>query len=56
MAKRDVPPEMLDSISKDTATQTLGSAESLFAAISYLLSEESSFQTGSIIDLDGGLV
>ena len=56
MATRDVPSEMLDSISKSTATRSLGTPENLFATISYLLSEDSAFHTGSIIDLDGGLV
>lgn len=56
MATRDVPSEMLDSISKSTATRSLGTPKNLFASISYLLSEDSAFHTGSIIDLDGGLV
>jgi len=56
MATRTVPSEMLSEISKNTATHSLGTPENLFASISYLLSEESTFHTGSIIDLDGGLV
>lgn len=56
MASRDVPREMIDSISKSTATRSLGTPENLFAPITYLLSEESTFHTGSIIALDGGLV
>ncbi len=56
MATRAVPREMLSEISKSTATRSLGTPENLFAAISYLLAEESAFHTGSIIDLDGGLV
>lgn len=56
MATRAVPSELLNEISKSTATGSLGTPENLFAAISYLLSEESAFHTGSIIDLDGGLV
>ncbi len=56
MATRAVPSEMLSEISKNTATLSLGTPENLFASLSYLLSEESVFHTGSIIDLDGGLV
>jgi NAD(P)-dependent dehydrogenase (short-subunit alcohol dehydrogenase family) len=56
MATRAVPSEMLNEISKNTATLSLGTPENLFASLSYLLSEESAFHTGSIIDLDGGLV
>lgn len=56
MATRAVPSELLNEISKKTATLSLGTPENLFASLSYLLSEESGFHTGSIIDLDGGLV
>jgi len=56
MATRAVPSEILNEISKNTATLSLGTPENLFASLSYLLSEESAFHTGSIIDLDGGLV
>jgi 3-oxoacyl-[acyl-carrier protein] reductase len=56
MATRAVPSEMLSEISKKTATLSLGTPENLVASLSYLLSEESAFHTGSIIDLDGGLV
>ena len=56
MAKRDVPMGLLDEVAAQTAVRQLGTPENLSAAINYLLSNESLFQTGSIIDLDGGLV
>jgi 3-oxoacyl-[acyl-carrier protein] reductase len=56
MAKRDVPMDLLDEVVAQTAVRQLGTPENLSAAINYLLSNESLFQTGSIIDLDGGLV
>ena len=56
MATRDVPKELLTEVSKQTAVKDLGRPANLFAAISYLLSKDASYQTGSVIDLDGGLV
>lgn len=56
MAKRDVPIGLLDEVAAQTAVRQLGTPENLSAAINYLLSNESLFQTGSVIDLDGGLV
>ena len=56
MAKRDVPIDLLTEISGQNAVRKLGTPENLSSAIDYLLSPRSSFQTGSIIDLDGGLI
>lgn len=56
MAKRNVPIGLLDEVAAQTAVRQLGTPENLSAAINYLLSNESLFQTGSVIDLDGGLV
>jgi 3-oxoacyl-[acyl-carrier protein] reductase len=56
MATRDVPKELLSEVTKQTAVKDLGHPANLFAAISYLLSKDASYQTGSVIDLDGGLV
>lgn len=56
MAKRDVPPELLTQISKQSAIGQLGSTENLVAALNYLLSVEASFHTGSVIEIDGGLI
>ena len=56
MATRAVPRDILNDVSKNTATLSLGTPENLYASVSYLLSEASGFHTGSIIDLDGGLV
>lgn len=56
MATRDVPIELLTEVSKQTAVKALGNPANLFAAINYLLSKDASYQTGSVIDLDGGLV
>ena len=55
MAKRDVPSEILETISKSTASRSLGMPHNLSTALNYLLDKNSDFQTGSIIDLDGGL-
>jgi NAD(P)-dependent dehydrogenase (short-subunit alcohol dehydrogenase family) len=55
MAKRDVPNEILETISKSSASRSLGMPHNLSAALNYLLDKNSGFQTGSIIDLDGGL-
>jgi len=56
MAKRDVPIDLLTEISGQNAVRKLGTPENLSSAIDYLLSPTSSFQTGSVIDLDGGLI
>lgn len=56
MATRDVPIELLTEVSKQTAVKALGNPANLFAAINYLLSTDAAYQTGSVIDLDGGLV
>jgi len=56
MATRAVPRDILDEVSKNTATLSLGTPKNLYASISYLLSRASGFHTGSIIELDGGLV
>ena len=56
MAKRDVPVDLLTEIAGQNAVRKLGTPENLSSAIDYLLSPRSSFQTGSIIDLDGGLI
>jgi NAD(P)-dependent dehydrogenase (short-subunit alcohol dehydrogenase family) len=56
MATRDVPNEILENVSRQTAVKDLGHPENLTGAINYLLSNEASFHTGSVIDLDGGLV
>ena len=56
MATRDVPDEILENVSKQTAVRDLGHPENLNGAINYLLSIEASFHTGSVVDLDGGLV
>ena len=56
MATRDVPKELLSEVTKQTSVKDLGHPANLFAAISYLLSKDASCQTGSVIDLEGGLV
>jgi len=51
-----VPPSILDAVRGSTASNRFGNSTDFFGAVRYILDVNSSFLTGSIIDLDGGLV
>lgn len=51
---RDVPIQIQDQVLAKTAVSRLGDPVTVNAALDWLLRPESSFVTGSIVDIDGG--
>jgi 7-alpha-hydroxysteroid dehydrogenase len=51
-----VQPEMRSELEKWTPANRLGRPEDISAAATFLCSEEASFITGAILDVDGGLI
>lgn len=52
---RDVPIQIQEQVVAKTAASRLGNPVTVNAALDWLLRPESSFVTGSIVDIDGGL-
>lgn len=52
----DVPERMLESVRAATPQARLGTADDLVNCVGFLLSERSSFITGTTVEIDGGLV
>ncbi len=54
--KRNVFGPMVDILAANTLTPRLGQAEDIAAAVAYLASDDAAFVTGTILDVDGGLL
>jgi NAD(P)-dependent dehydrogenase (short-subunit alcohol dehydrogenase family) len=54
--RRNVHGAMVDIQLRNTLTTRLGEAEDIAAAVAYLASDEAAFVTGTILDVDGGML
>ena len=54
--KRNVFGPMVDIQLRNTLTTRLGESEDIANIVAFLLSDEAAFVTGSIIDVDGGML
>ena len=52
---KDTPKEIVDSFAEKTALKRLGKPEEIAKVILFLASDDSSYVTGSIISVDGGI-
>ena len=50
----NLPVQVRASLAAKTATNRMGNAEEVAAAVHFLLSEEASFVTGSVYEINGG--
>lgn len=55
MLRRAVPTEQLDAMAASIPVQRLGTTSEVVGLVSFLLSDESTFCTGSVHSVDGGL-
>jgi 3-oxoacyl-[acyl-carrier protein] reductase len=53
---RKVPQENLDAIANNTPLKRLGQPEEIASAYAFLASDDASYITGAVIDVNGGLV
>ena len=51
-----IPPKLLEAMAHKTPLRKLGQPEDIAAAYLYLASDDASFVTGTILNVDGGLV
>jgi NAD(P)-dependent dehydrogenase (short-subunit alcohol dehydrogenase family) len=54
--KKNVYGPMVDILAANTLTPRLGQAEDIAAAVAYLASDDADFVTGTILDVDGGIL
>jgi NAD(P)-dependent dehydrogenase (short-subunit alcohol dehydrogenase family) len=52
----NLPPDRLDAILQSLPLRRMGKAEDVAAAVCFLASDASSFMTGEIMDVDGGMM
>ena len=52
---KTVPQELLDRFASQTMLGRLGTAEEVANAIAFLVSEEASYITGAVFDVNGGM-
>ena len=52
---KSVPPKLLDKFSGQTMLKRLGKPEEIAAAICFLLSDDASYITGTVLDVNGGM-
>jgi NAD(P)-dependent dehydrogenase (short-subunit alcohol dehydrogenase family) len=54
--KKNVYGPMVDILEANTLTPRVGQAEDIAAAVAYLASEDAAFVTGTVLDVDGGML